>query len=231
MIGFLIAVISGLLMSVQGVFNTQVTKTTGMWVANAFVQFTAFLVCIAIWAISDRTSIGTLLKVEPRYMLIGGILGAGITYTVIKAMDMMGPAKAVMMIVTAQILVAYLIELFGLFGVEKQPFSWRKVIGILLAAGGIILFKWAQITLVKMRQLHYNDSSGQEAFPEREDHETFYKILSGSRLTWHDNFVCSGLCRTEQHDLFLKRGTALGGGRCRRSTRNERHCIECGRNE
>ncbi len=142
MIGFLIAVISGLLMSVQGVFNTQVTKTTGMWVANAFVQFTAFLVCIAIWAISDRTSFGTLLKVEPRYMLIGGILGAGITYTVIKAMDMMGPAKAVMMIVTAQILVAYLIELFGLFGVEKQPFSWRKVIGILLAAGGIILFKW-----------------------------------------------------------------------------------------
>lgn len=142
MIGFLIAVISGLLMSMQGVFNTQVTKTTGMWVANAFVQFTAFLVCIAIWAISDRTSFGTLLKVEPRYMLIGGILGAGITYTVIKAMDMMGPAKAVMMIVTAQILVAYLIELFGLFGVEKQPFSWRKVIGILLAAGGIILFKW-----------------------------------------------------------------------------------------
>ena len=57
-------------------------------------------------------------------------------------MDMMGPAKAVMMIVTAQILVAYLIELFGLFGVEKQPFSWRKVMGILLAAGGIILFKW-----------------------------------------------------------------------------------------
>lgn len=142
MIGFLIAVISGLLMSVQGVFNTQVTKTTGMWVANVFVQFTAFLVCIAIWAISDRTSFGTLLKVEPRYMLIGGILGAGITYTVIKAMDMMGPAKAVMMIVTAQILAAYLIELFGLFGVEKQPFSWRKVIGILLAAGGIILFKW-----------------------------------------------------------------------------------------
>ena len=142
MIGFLIAVISGLLMSVQGVFNTQVTKTTGMWVANAFVQFMAFLVCIAIWAISDRTSFGTLLKVEPRYMLIGGILGAGITYTVIKAMDMMGPAKAAMMIVTAQILAAYLIELFGLFGVEKQPFSWRKVIGILLAAGGIILFKW-----------------------------------------------------------------------------------------
>ncbi len=34
------------------------------------------------------------------------------------------------------------IDAVGIFGVEKQPFSWRKVIGILLAAGGIILFKW-----------------------------------------------------------------------------------------
>ena len=39
MIGFFIALISGALMSVQGVFNTQVTKASGIWVANAFVQF------------------------------------------------------------------------------------------------------------------------------------------------------------------------------------------------
>ena len=48
MIGFLIAIISGALMSVQGVFNTQVTKTSGIWVANAFVQLTAFLVCMGL---------------------------------------------------------------------------------------------------------------------------------------------------------------------------------------
>ena len=44
MIGFLIALLSGALMSIQGVFNTQVTKTTGMWVGNGWVQFTAFAV-------------------------------------------------------------------------------------------------------------------------------------------------------------------------------------------
>ena len=44
MIGFFIALISGALMSVQGVFNTQVTKASGIRVANAFVQFTALLV-------------------------------------------------------------------------------------------------------------------------------------------------------------------------------------------
>ena len=45
MTGFLIALLSGALMSVQGVFNTQVTKTTGMWVSNGWVQFSAFLLC------------------------------------------------------------------------------------------------------------------------------------------------------------------------------------------
>ena len=55
---------------------------------------------------------------------------------------MLGPAKAVMVIVVAQLLVAYLIELFGLFGVEKQPWDIKKAFGMLLAIAGIILFKW-----------------------------------------------------------------------------------------
>lgn len=142
MLGILIALISGALMSIQGVFNTQVTKTSGIWVANTFVQFTALLVCIAAWLITDRNSFGTLLKVEPKYMLLGGAIGAFITYTVIKGMEMLGPAKAVMLIVVAQLLVAYIIELFGWFGVEKQPFELRKVIGMGIAIAGIVLFKW-----------------------------------------------------------------------------------------
>ncbi len=142
MIGFFIALISGALMSVQGVFNTQVTKASTIWVANAFVQFTALLVCLGAWLITDRSSFGVLTKVEPRYMLLGGAIGAFITYTVIKSMDLLGPAKAVMLIVVAQLLVAYVIELFGWFGVDKQPFEWKKVIGMLAAIAGIIIFKW-----------------------------------------------------------------------------------------
>ena len=37
MIGFFIALISGALMSVQGVFNTQVTKETSMWVTASWI--------------------------------------------------------------------------------------------------------------------------------------------------------------------------------------------------
>lgn len=83
-----------------------------------------------------------MLAVEPKYFLLGGVIGAFITLTVIKSMDSLGPAKAVMLIVISQIIVAYVIELFGMFGVEKQPFSWRKVLGALVAIVGVVLFKW-----------------------------------------------------------------------------------------
>ena len=142
MIGFIIALLSGALMSVQGVFNTQVTKTTGRWVSNGWVQLTAFAVCVAAWFITGRDSIASLAKVEPKYVLLGGVIGAGITWTVIKSIEMLGPAKSALLIVVAQLLVSYLIELFGMFGMDKEPFEWRKLIGMVVAAVGITIFQW-----------------------------------------------------------------------------------------
>lgn len=142
MLGFWIAIISGALMSVQGVFNTQVTKQSGIWVTNIFVQLTALLVCLALWLATDRSSFTTLMKVEPKYMLLGGAIGAFITYTVIKSMEQMGPARAVICIVVSQLIIAYLIEVFGMFGVEKQPLEGRKILGMGIMIAGIIIFKW-----------------------------------------------------------------------------------------
>ena len=142
MIGVLIALASGALMSIQGVFNTQVTKTTGMWVSNGWVQLTALLVCIGAWFVTGRDSITTLLKVEPKYVLLGGVIGAGITWTVIKSIETLGPAKSALLIVIAQLTVSYVIELIGAFGVEKAEFVWRKLIGLGMAVLGIVIFQW-----------------------------------------------------------------------------------------
>lgn len=94
MVGFLIAVLSGVLMSVQGIFNTQVTKASSIWSANVFVQATALLSCLAVWLAADRSNLFAVFRSEPKYLLLGGVLGAGITWTVIKAMAMLGPARA-----------------------------------------------------------------------------------------------------------------------------------------
>ena len=142
MIGIFIALLSGAFMSIQGVFNTEVTKQSSLWAANGWVQLTALLVCVAGWLMTGRESLAAVFHVEQKYMLLGGVIGAFITFTVIKSMADLGPAKAVLLIVVAQLAVAYLIELFGIFGVEKQPFSLRKIIGMGIAILGIVLFKW-----------------------------------------------------------------------------------------
>lgn len=142
--GFLIAMISGALMSVQGVFNTGVTKESGTWLTNCFVQLTGFLVCVILYLFMEmgKVPVGSLFKVDRKYMLLGGVIGAFITYTVIQSMSMLGPAKSVLAIVITQVFVAYLIELLGVFGVEKVPFSWTKLVGIIVAVIGLFVFKW-----------------------------------------------------------------------------------------
>ena len=140
--GIIIALVSGALMSVQGVFNTEVTIQTSIWVSSGWVQFSALIACIIMWFFTGRGEVGGLFQVEPKYMLVGGIMGALITYTVIKSVGTLGPAKSALLIVVAQIIVAYGIEVMGLFGVEKVGFEWRKAIGALIAIAGIVVFRW-----------------------------------------------------------------------------------------
>ena len=140
--GFFAALISGALMSVQGVFNTEVTKQTSLWVSTGWVQLSAFVVCVGAWLFTGRETVAALWEVEHKYTLLGGVIGAFITVTVIQSMGALGPARAAMLIVISQLVIAYVIELLGMFGVDKQPFEWRKVIGMLVAIAGIVIFKW-----------------------------------------------------------------------------------------
>lgn len=143
MLGMLLSILSGALMSIQGVFNTGVTKQSSIWIASGFVQFSALLVCVAAWFFTGRRgTVISLFGIDNKYMLLGGAMGAFITYTVIKGVEMLGPAKANMFIIVTQLLVAYLIELFGLFGTQKASFDMSKLIGMVLLLAGVIVFKW-----------------------------------------------------------------------------------------
>lgn len=75
MFGIIAALLSGALMSIQGVFNTEVTKQTGTWLTNSFVQCTGFLVCLIIWFFKERKKNPPIeiLTVEPKYYLLGGV--------------------------------------------------------------------------------------------------------------------------------------------------------------
>ncbi|QUI23896.1 DMT family transporter [Vallitalea pronyensis] len=140
--GVIASIISGALMSIQGVFNTRVTESSSIWVTNSFVQITGFAVCLIAWFFSGRDSFNDLFKASSKWYLTGGILGAFIIFTVVKGMATLGPCYAVMLILIAQLLVAYTIELLGIFGTEQIGFEWKKAIGVGIMVVGIVIFQW-----------------------------------------------------------------------------------------
>ena len=130
MAGFIVAIISGALMSLQGVLNTNVTKASSIWVAAGIIM----------WLFNGRPDISGIFQVENKISLLGGVIGAFITFTVVKSVSDLGVAKAEVTIVVAQVIVAYIIELMGLFGSKKADFSWLKLLALIIAMGGVFMF-------------------------------------------------------------------------------------------
>ena len=140
MSSILFALLAGLLMSVQGVFNTRVMDSSNMWATNSWVHLTAFAVSIGVWFFAGQDNLLSVFNVSNKLYLFGGVIGAFITFTVIHGISGLGPAYATMLILLAQIVVSYLIEVFGLFGTERVNFEWIKLIGVAMILGGIIVF-------------------------------------------------------------------------------------------
>ena len=139
--GFIFSAIAGAAMSVQGVMNTRLSDKIGIYEANAFVQGTAFVLSVlAVWILGkgDFKAIGAVNK----WYLLGGVLGLVITITVMLGIGKLSPTVAISTILITQLLVAAIIDAFGLMGSEQVAFGWNKFAGLAVMIGGVLLFKF-----------------------------------------------------------------------------------------
>jgi transporter family-2 protein len=138
--GIIYSIIAGAAMSIQGVMNTRLGEKIGLWEANAFMQGTAFLLSVITVLCRGNGSFSAVTSVNKLY-LFGGVLAMVITVTVMLGMGRLTPATAVTVILVSQLLVAALIDAFGIMGSEKVPFTWRKYAGLIVMTAGVLLFK------------------------------------------------------------------------------------------
>lgn len=138
--GIVLSIIAGMAMSVQGVMNTRLGEGIGNMEANAFVQGTAFALAMLALLFYRQGSFAQLGSVSKLYWL-GGALGLVITITVMLGIKSLGTTLAISVILISQLLVAALIDAFGLMGSEKVAFDWTKYCGLALMLGGVLLFK------------------------------------------------------------------------------------------
>lgn len=134
------SIIAGMAMSVQGVMNTRLGENIGTMHANAIVQCTAAALSLAALLFERNGSFAQLGQTNKLYWL-GGVLGLVITVTVMLGIKQLSPTVAISVILISQLLVAALIDAFGLMDSEKVAFTWSKYAGLALMIGGVLLFK------------------------------------------------------------------------------------------
>lgn len=132
----LLALISGVAMAVQGSLNSALAKITGLLQATLVVHLTATIAVILL--LFFRLSPGSLTKIiqAPWYLLLGGLIGVLITYGVVASIPKVGVALATTAIIVGQVTMALIIDHWGLFGLDKIPFTWWKAVGLILLAAG-----------------------------------------------------------------------------------------------
>lgn len=141
MSGVIFSIIAGAAMSIQGVMNTRLSDKIGLYESNVIVQGVAFvLALIAVW-ILGKGSFREIGNVNKLYLL-GGVIGFIITITVMLGIGKLSPTVAISIILIAQLLVAALIDAFGLMDSPKVAFGLNKYAGMILMIGGVLLFKW-----------------------------------------------------------------------------------------
>jgi transporter family-2 protein len=76
---------------------------------------------------------------QPWWMLLGGLMGLLIVFTVTYAGPRIGVTATIAIIIAAQLVMGVVIDRWGLFGSARRAFHWPQVVGILLLSIGAAL--------------------------------------------------------------------------------------------
>ena len=140
MIGVILSMLAGILIGIQGIFNTRLSDKIGLWETTAVVHAVGLLFSLLVIAIFAKGNISRIGEVNKIY-LFGGVFGVIIVFCVMKGISLLGPTLSVSLVIISQLLICTLIDTFGWFGVTQVKFDFTKVAGLFLMILGLIVFK------------------------------------------------------------------------------------------
>ncbi|MDK8181778.1 DMT family transporter [Paenibacillus sp. UMB4589-SE434] len=145
-IGLLLACMAGTLVGLQNIFNSKVNEKAGTWTTTTLVLGMGFLASMTMGLIFEGQQLFILDHMQLWYWF-SGIIGVGVVTCLVQGIKRLGPTYAVSIMMTSQLGTALLWDSFGWLGLEKVPFTFNKLIGVLVIVGGIVVFKVGGNTL------------------------------------------------------------------------------------
>jgi transporter family-2 protein len=135
-----LAVAAGVAGSVQVALMSRLGERIGVLEALAFsTLLTAVLAGIGLLVVRlSLAGYGRALH-QPWWMLMGGVMGLLIVFTVTYAGPRIGVAATVGILIAGQLAMGALIDRFGWFGSEQIGLGWPRLTGLALLAAGAAL--------------------------------------------------------------------------------------------
>ena len=134
----LTAVVGGLI-ALQAPINAELGRATGN-VAAAFVSFLigTLILALLVGLSGQAGGLSSSFDVEPVY-LIGGALGVAYVFTVLVTVSTIGAGAVAAATVTGQLTASVVIDRLGILGLEQQPLSAERLLGVALLLAGTYL--------------------------------------------------------------------------------------------
>jgi len=139
-VGLLLALTAGALVSLQNIFNSKVNEHAGTWTTTTIVLGMGFLASFGIGLLLEGKDLFSLSNMQPWYWF-SGIIGVGVVISLVQGIRLLGPTYAISMVLTSQLGFALLWDSLGWFGLEQIPFTSKQLLGVLVIIAGVIVFK------------------------------------------------------------------------------------------
>lgn len=139
-LGLIMAITAGSLVSAQNIFNSKVNEHQGTWTTTSLVLGLGLLATLIIGYLFEGKNMFVLENMQPWYWA-SGIIGVGVVTCVVQGIRHLGPTYAISVILTSQLGFALLFDSMGWLGIDKVPFTSKQLLGVLVIVGGIIVFK------------------------------------------------------------------------------------------
>ncbi|ARO60084.1 Uncharacterized protein B5E38_2555 [Bacillus cereus] len=155
MIGFSLAILAGILISVQSVFNAKVNENVGQWLTTTCVLGIGLISSILFYIITEN-SISIKVYTANYLFYVSGLFGIGLIICIMGAIKSLGPAYTVLISLITQLVVALCIDTFWIIWMESIPLQINKLVGIGLLIVGVGIFK---NLFLNKKAIHINEDS------------------------------------------------------------------------
>ena len=112
-------------------------ERVGIAPALVFAVIVSLVCALVALLVVERSFSGVRAAYEqPKWLWIGGVMSILIVFAITLGAPRIGTAATIGLVIAGNLLMAAVIDRFGLFGQDEIPLAWPRLVGIALLAIG-----------------------------------------------------------------------------------------------